>query len=589
MPQYLAPLKDHRFLLNDVFQVSALSQTERFQDATLDIYDAVLEEAAKYAEGVLAPINRSGDEEGCHLENGAVKTPSGFPEAYGLFREGGWAGISAEIEHGGQGLPHSLYILVDEIITAANPGFGMYRGLIDGAYRTILKYGSDLLKESYLHRLATGELLPTMNLTEPHCGSDLGLLRTRAEPENDGTYRITGTKIFITGGEHDLTPNILHLVLARLPDAPAGSRGISLFLVPKLYTGSDGAEIRNSLACGGIEHKMGLKASATCVMNYDGAKGWLLGPPHGGLAAMFTMMNSARLGVGMQGIAAIEAVLQISSTYAAERKQGKAPGVPGFGPDAITHHPDVRRMIQTQKAFAEGGRALALRMALAIDHSHCASDPAERERHDELAQLLTPIVKAFLTDAGNEATNIGLQILGGHGYIREWGVEQWVRDIRIAAIYEGTNGIQGLDLVGRKLTMKGGRLPKVYFESLRRAFDGVSVLMPVFGVARDALTSLELITARIQAADDAIRADVASEFLSLFGLVALSGEWAGIAQAAMAKRDDDPVFCQEKLETAEFYVQRILPRHLALVAAIYTVLEDTSSRSEQVHMHARSN
>ena len=573
MPSYKAPLKDHRFLLTDVFPVSELSQTTLFADATPDIYDAVLEEAAKYAEDVLAPINRSGDEEGCRFDNGSVQTPAGFPQAYALFRAGGWAGLSADVEHGGQGLPHSLYLLVDEIITAANPGFGMYRGLIDGAYRTILKYGSDTLKADYLHRLASGEMLPTMNLTEPHCGSDLGLLRTRAEPDGEGTYRITGTKIFITGGEHDLTPNILHLVLARLPDAPPGSRGISLFVVPKLYPGPNGDEVRNAVRCGGIEHKMGLKASATCVMNYDGAKGWLVGPPNGGLAAMFTMMNAARLGVGNQGVAAMDAVLQISSAYAAERRQGTAPGAQGPGPHPIELHPDVSRMLMAQKAFVEGGRALALRMALAIDRSHCATDTAERERQDDLAQLLTPIVKAFLTDAANEATNLGLQILGGHGYIREWGAEQWVRDIRIAAIYEGTNGIQGLDLVGRKLTMHGGRLPQSYFTLLGDLLDRARGVIAAFAEAQAALTALKDITAAIAAADDVRRAEVASAYLSLFGLVALAGEWAQIALAAAARCDTDPAFYREKLSTAEFYIRRILPRHLALAAEIRSLLQ----------------
>lgn len=582
MPQYQAPLKEHLFLIKDVFPVSALSETALFEDATLDIYEAVLEEAAKFAEAVLAPINRSGDEEGCSLVDGRVTTPDGFREAYDLFRAGGWAGLTAEIEHGGQGLPHSLHVLVDEIMTAANPGFGMYRGLIDGAYRTILKYGSETLKADYLHRLASGDMLPTMNLTEPHCGSDLGLLRTRAEPEDDGSYRITGTKIFITGGEHDLTPNILHLVLARLPDAPAGSRGISLFLVPKFYTAEDGTEIRNAVSCGGIEHKMGLKASATCLLNYDGAKGWLVGPPHGGLAAMFTMMNSARLGVGVQAVAAMDAVLQISSAYTAERRQGKAPGVPGTGPDPIALHPDVRRMLMTQKAFTEGGRALALRMALAIDRSHAAQDAIEREQQDDLAQLLTPIVKAFLSDAANETTNLGLQSMGGHGYIREWGVEQWVRDIRIAAIYEGTNGIQGLDLVGRKLVMKGGRLPRAYFDMLRNTFERATTILPAFADAMEALETLETIIDDLMVADEMLRADVATEFLTLLGLVAVAGEWASMTSAAAQHHEADAEFYQDKLDTADFYIRRILPRHRGLAASLRGVLGPAASHGEKL-------
>ena len=574
MPHYAAPLKDYSFLLHDVFSVSELSRTSRFGDSTPDIFDAVLEEAAKFSENVLAPLNRSGDEQGCSAANGAVTTPDGFRDAYRLFMEGGWPGLTAMPEHGGQGLPHTLHVLVDEMITSANLGFAMYRGLIDGAYNTILTYGSEALKRDYLPPVATGEMLPTMNLTEPHCGSDLGLLRSKADALPDGSYRITGTKIFITGGEHDLTRNILHLVLARLPDAPEGSRGISLFLVPKYYTDPlTGAEIRNDVTCGGIEHKMGLKASATCLMNYDGARAWLVGRPHSGLAAMFTMMNAARLAVGVQGVCAAESAFQIAAAYAAERRQGKAPGSRGAGPDPIDRHPDVRRMLTIQKAFAQGGRALAVRVALALDFSHAAEDRDEREAHEDRVQLLTPIVKAFLTDAGSEAANLALQTMGGHGYIREWGVEQWVRDIRIAAIYEGTNGIQALDLVGRKLSMKGGAPVERYFTDLRSLFEGAKPLFPAAAEGETALAALVEATDAMVAADPRGRSKAASDYLSLFGLVALAGEWANMARVSLELRGDDPVFHDDKIGTATFYLRRILPRHLGLAAAVRAALE----------------
>ncbi len=574
MPNYAAPLRDFHFLMHDVLPVAALSGTDHFQDSTPDIFDAVLEEAAKFAAQVLAPLNRSGDEEGCHIAQGNVTTPAGFPEAYRLFMEGGWAGLTASPDHGGQGLPHALHMLVDETITSANPGFAMYRGLIDGAYNTIVKYGSASLLKEYLPPLVSGAMLPTMNLTEPHCGSDLGLLRTRAEPLPDGSYAITGTKIFITGGEHDLTRNILHLVLARLPDAPEGSRGISLFLVPKYHLDADGVtERRNDVVCSGIEHKMGLKASATCVMNFDAAKGWLVGAPHSGLAAMFTMMNAARLAVGMQGVCAAEAAFQIASSYAAERRQGKVPGSRTPGPDPIDQHPDVQRMLRTQKAFAQGGRALALRVALALDLSHAAADPAERDVQDALVQVLTPVVKSFLTDAGSEAANLALQTMGGHGYIREWGVEQWVRDVRIAAIYEGTNGIQALDLVGRKLPLKGGAAVDAYFTLLQDLFAAARAVYPLAVEGEKALATLIAVTRQMADAGPTARADAASDYLSLFGLVALAGEWANIARVALAKRDADPAFHDDKIQTADFYLRRILPRHLGLAAMVQAAFD----------------
>jgi alkylation response protein AidB-like acyl-CoA dehydrogenase len=575
MTRYTAPLKDMHFLLHKVFPAGELAETAAFGEATLDIFEAVLEEAAKLAENVLAPLNQSGDKAGCTLKDGAVKTPDGFPEAYKAFAEGGWAGLTAQPELGGQGLPHTLHALVDEIQTSANPGFAMYRGLIDGAYRTILKDGSAELQAEYLPRLASGEMLPTMNLTEPHCGSDLGLLRTRAEPLDDGSFAITGTKIFITGGDHDLTRNILHLVLARLPDAPAGSRGISLFLVPKYYVdASTGEEVRNGAICSGIEHKMGLKASATCVMNFEEAKGWLVGEAHSGLKAMFTMMNSARLGVGIQGVCAAEAALQIAEPYANERKQGVAPGERNAaGPDPIIRHPDVQRMIRMQKAYAQGGRALAVQMALALDHSHAAADPHSREANDDIAQVLTPIVKAFLTDAGLESANLALQVLGGHGYISEWGVEQWVRDIRISSIYEGANGIQALDLVGRKLSLHGGRLYDRYFDVIEADLIQAEGIFPLAAKGLTALSELKQITARLRQADPETVAWIATDYLRMFGLVAFAGIWSRLARVAGENHAEDTAFHDDKLATAEFFMRRMLPHYLGLAAAINEALD----------------
>ena len=576
MQSYAAPLREYDFLLNEAYGVNDLSKTALFADATPDLFASVLTEAARFAEGVLVPLNPPAIDAPCHYAQGEVETPAGFKAAYKAFADGGWGSLAASPEHGGAGLPHVLHMLVDEIISSANLGFSMYRGLNEGAYRAIDNHGSDALKARYLPAIVSGELLPAMNLTEPHCGSDLGLLRTRADPAGDGCYKIFGSKIFITGGEHDLTRNILHLVLARLPDALPGSQGISLFLVPKYYADpQSGEEVRNAFLCGGIEHKMGLKGSATCAMNYDGAVGWLVGAPNGGLKAMFTMMNSARLAVGVQGVCAGEATLQIAQAYAAERVQGNAPGsAKGAGPDPIARHPDVERMLRTQKALTQGGRGLAVQMALALDLSHAAANPQERAEHDEVVQLLTPIVKACLTDGGFESANLALQVLGGHGYIAEWGVERWVRDIRIASIYEGTNGIQALDLVGRKLSMKNGTLPTRYFSIMEGDFRAV---LAAFPGAADGLTALDALiaaTTQVRASSPAMVAAIATDYQSFFGLVAIAAQWCRFAKAAQAKFADDPAFYQDKLDTAAFYMTRLLPRYLGLAQVITTILTD---------------
>lgn len=574
MQSYAVPLREYDFLLNEAYSVSALSDAALFADATPDLFASVLTEAARFAEGVLAPLNPPAVDAPCRYAQGEVETPDGFKAAYRLFAEGGWGSLCAAPEHGGAGLPHVLHTLVDEIISSANLGFSMYRGLNEGAYRAILDHGSEEIKARYLPALVSGEILPAMNLTEPHCGSDLGLLRTRAEPFGDGLYKITGSKIFITGGEHDLTRNILHLVLARLPDAPSGSQGISLFLVPKYYADPhSGEEVRNAFLCGGIEHKMGLKGSATCAMNFDGAIGWLVGAPNSGLKAMFTMMNAARLAVGVQGVCAGEATLQIAQAYAAERVQGNAPGSgKGAGADPIARHPDVERMLRTQKALTQGGRGLAVQMALALDLSHAAADAQERAGHDEVVQLLTPIVKACLSDGGFECANLALQVLGGHGYIAEWGVERWVRDIRIAAIYEGTNGIQALDLVGRKLSMKNGALPTRYFAIMEADFRAALADFPAAADGLTALDALQAATAQVRAASPARVAAIATDYQSFFGLVAIAAQWCRFARAARARFADDPDFYQDKLDSAAFYMTRLLPRYLGLAQAIITIL-----------------
>ena len=577
MATYKAPLRDYKFVLHELFGVEEVSTWPGLEDATPEIFDAVLEEAAKVCEDVLFPINRSGDEEGCTFENGVVRTPKGFKEAYDAFREGGWTSLSAHPEYGGQGLPHVLSFLVEEMICSANMAFGMYPGLTGGAYNAIAAHGSDELKQKYLPKMASGEWAGTMNLTEPHCGTDLGLIRTKAVPAEDGSHKITGTKIFISAGEHDLTDNIIHLVLAKLPDAPPGVRGISLFIVPK-YLDGDGGPKRNSLACGSIEHKMGIKASSTCVMNFDAATGWLCGEAHKGLKAMFTMMNTARLGVGIQGLGVAETSYQSARLYAQERVQGRAltgTKYPEKAADPILVHPDVRRMLLTMKSQVEGGRALAVWIGKEIDKSKHHPDPAEREAADDLVSLITPIIKSFLTDMGSETCNTGMQVFGGHGYIREWGMEQLVRDARIAQIYEGTNGIQALDLVGRKMPMHMGRLLRRFFHPVD-AYIKEASLKPelqefILPVAK-AFARLQQITGFIAQKgmsnpDEAGAA--ATEYLRFFALVAIGYLWTRMVEVSLPKVEgDDGLFYRGKIATARFYITRILPQTNAHAAAI---------------------
>jgi alkylation response protein AidB-like acyl-CoA dehydrogenase len=576
MAVYKAPLKDIQFVMNEVLDVSSLSKLPGYEDATPDLIQTILEEAAKLCENVLFPLNRSGDEEGCHYENGVVRTPKGFKEAYDQFREGGWTATTCDPKYGGQGLPATVGFAVTEIITASNQAFGMYPGLSHGAYEALAQHGSDELKDLYLPKLADGSWSGTMCLTEPQCGTDLGLIRTKAEPRSDGAYDISGTKIFISAGEHDLTENILHLVLARLPDAPGGTKGISLFIVPKFIPTKDG-EVgeRNGIRCGAVEHKMGIKANATCVMNMDSARGWLVGEANRGMNAMFVMMNAARLGVGMQGLGIAECAYQSAVAYARDRLQSRSLTGPknAAGPaDPIIVHPDVRRMLLTQKSFTEAARALALWVGMLIDESHRHPDAAKREAADDLIQMLTPIIKAYFTDMGSECANLAVQTYGGHGFIRENGVEQLVRDARITQLYEGTNGIQALDLVGRKLPMKGGRAAQRLlgemsgFVAANKANDKmkefVEPLEKALGRVQDA--ALFLMQNAMKNPDEAGAA--ATDLLRLMALTAMTYMWGRICVAALKglEKGTDNAFYEAKLATARFYIARVLPQSTSL-------------------------
>ncbi|WIK39132.1 acyl-CoA dehydrogenase C-terminal domain-containing protein [Pseudomonas aeruginosa] len=578
MPEYNAPLRDMRFLLNDVFDAPALWQrlprlAERI-DA--DTADAILEEAAKVTGGLLAPLNRSGDEEGAQWQDGAVRTPAGFREAYATYAEGGWVGLTGNPAHGGMGMPKMLAVQFEEMMYAANASFSLYSTLSAGACLALDAHGSEELKNRYLPNMYAGTWAGSMCLTEPHAGTDLGIIRTKAEPQADGSYRISGTKIFITGGEQDLTENIIHLVLAKLPDAPAGSRGISLFLVPKFLVGDDGAlGARNAVHCGSIEHKMGIKASATCVMNFDGASGWLVGEVNKGLAAMFTMMNYERLSIGIQGIGCAEMSYQSAVAYARERLQSRAPTGPvarDKAADPIIVHPDVRRMLLTMKALTEGGRAFSTYVGQQLDLAKYAEDQEERSQAEALVALLTPVAKAFFTDTGLESCVLGQQVFGGHGYIREWGQEQLVRDVRIAQIYEGTNGIQALDLMGRKVVANGGLFLSIFSREVRAFAAGANAELAEF--VTPLLTALDLLDNLTQgivarAGNDPHEIGAASvEYLHLFGYTAYAYLWARMAAAALRQREVDPSFHDGKLATARFYFARILPRVHSLAAAV---------------------
>jgi alkylation response protein AidB-like acyl-CoA dehydrogenase len=563
MPAYAAPVDDMLFVLGDLLDAPAVLAPLGGEDVPLSLMAEVLGEAGRFCEKVAQPINRSGDEEGCTLENGTVRTPRGFPEAYAAFVEGGWPGLSHAPEHGGQGLPRVLQVLFDEMLSSANFSFGLYPGLTRGAVEAIERHADDGLKELYLPPMVEGRWMGAMALTEAQAGTDLGLLRARAAPQPDGSFRVTGSKIFISAGDHDLAENIIHLVLARLPDAPAGVKGISLFLVPKfLPDGQGGPGPRNGVSVGSIEHKMGIKASATCVMNYDDATGWLVGAPHQGLRAMFTMMNAERLFVGIQGLGIAEAAYQGAIAYARERLQGRAPGAAAGAAQSILVHPDVRKMLLGIRAFAESGRALAAWTALEMDKAARHPDPAQRARADGMVSLLTPVIKAAFTDLGFEAAVQGQQVLGGHGYVREWGMEQLVRDARIAQIYEGTNGIQAMDLVGRKLSQDSGALPRAFFAEIRTSLQdhAASDLTAPVLAALDRLEGATEALARRAVEDPAEAGAAATDYLRFFALVALGWMWARMAS--------QPGAPPHKPALARFFMTRILPQTVALDLAL---------------------
>jgi len=580
MTTYAVPLRDMQFVYHELHGLDALAELPGYEEATPDIVDAVLEEAGRFCSEVLAPLNRSGDEQGCQLEaDGTVRTPDGFVDAYAQFINAGWNTLSSAPEYGGQGLPHALDLMVQEMISAANMAFGMYPGLTEGAVNALEAHGSDTLRATYIEPLVLGRWAGTMCLTEAQAGTDLGLLRTRAQQRDDGSYAIDGTKIFISAGDHDLTENIVHLVLARLPDAPSGVKGISMFIVPKFLPGADGGlGERNAVSVGSLEHKMGIRASATCVLNFDGATGWLVGEPHGGLRAMFTMMNAARIFVGVQGLGVAETAYQRAVTYARERLQGRAlkeAAAPDQVADPLTVHPDVRRMLLTMRAYVEGGRALEAWVSSALDTAQKHPDMARRSEADDFVALMTPIVKALLTDLGSEVTNLGVQVYGGHGYIREHGMEQLVRDARITQIYEGANGIQALDLVGRKLPAHFGRHLRTFFQPVQayvEAHAGDPAMAPYVEPLAKAFSRLQRATLWVATrglADPEEAAAAASDYLRLFGLVAFAYLWARAAEIAMARLDgDEHDFYQAKLDTAQFFMARLLPQSGALFAAL---------------------
>lgn len=571
MAEYKAPIQDMQFVLNDVFKADELwASMPHTAEVTPDLVSAILEEGAKLCENELFPINRSGDEEGCTWNDGEVTTPSGFKDAYQTYAESGWVGLGGDPEFGGQGMPKMLTVMFEEMVYAANTSFALYPVLSAGASLCLLRHANDELKQTYLPPLYEGRWSGSMCLTEPHCGTDLGIMKTKAVPNDDGSYAISGTKIFITGGEHDLTDNIIHLVLAKLPDAPAGSKGISLFVVPKFLVNDDGSVgERNALACGSIEHKMGIKGSATCVMNFDGAQGWLVGEANKGLAAMFTMMNYERLSIGLQGVGLGEVSYQSAVAYAKDRIQSRAPGgavQPDAAADPIIVHPDVRRMLLTQRAYNEGGRAFAAYVGMWLDIAKGHPDEAERNKAEGLVALLTPVAKAYFTDRGLDATILGQQVFGGHGYIREWGMEQFVRDARIAQIYEGTNGIQALDLAGRKVAANGGQWFELFRTEVQTVIDELGD-HDYAAQLSDALAKLNDATQTLMdtASKDANAVGAAScDYLNLFGLTAYAMMWSKMAMAATSDSD----FHQAKRATADFFMQRLLPEVQAYHAKV---------------------
>ncbi len=584
MPTYKAPVDDVKFLLNELLDVEQLCKLPGYEEATPDLINTIVEEGGRFCEEVLAPLNQVGDSVGCTYENGVVTTPPGFKAAYKQFCEGGWPALACATEYGGQGLPAMVRTVLEEFMCASNQSFGMYPGLTHGAYHALDEYGSDELKATYMEKLVSGQWSGTMCLTEAHAGTDLGIITTKAVPAGDGAYHVTGQKIFISAGEHDLTENIVHLVLAKLPDAPPGTKGISLFIVPKFLPTEDGKPgTKNGVTCGSIEHKMGIKGSATCVLNFDNAKGFLVGDAHKGMRAMFVMMNGARLAVGIQGLGLADVAYQNAVAYAKERLQGRAlTGAknPAGPADPIIEHPAVRTGLMKMKALNEGMRALAIWIGIAIDVEQKHPDPDVRAAHLDLVALMTPVIKAFMTDIGHENTNIAMQTLGGHGYVREYGMEQFVRDARIGQIYEGTNAVQAMDLVGRKMPEGMGRLLRRFFHPVNELIEQsmadaemkefAEPLQMAFGRLQQVT---QLVASKAMGNPDEAGA-AAEDYLAIMGYVAVGYMWLRMIKLSREKLaaggNGKATFYETKVITGRYYMTKVLPQvhaHAARIAA----------------------